>query len=84
MAENIGATEIYPGVTVDPRVVHGKPVIAGARVLVSSIVGHLAAGDTIEAICEEYDLTPEQVRAALGYAAERVAAEEVHIVPSSI
>jgi uncharacterized protein (DUF433 family) len=84
MAENMGATEIYPGVTVDPRVVHGKPVIAGTRVLVSSIVGHLAAGETVQTVCEEYDLTPAQVQAALGYAAERVAADDVYIVPSSL
>ena len=75
MAQSLAAAEIYPGVTVDPNIVHGKPVITGTRVLVSQIVGHLAAGDTVEAVCEAYVLTPEQVRAALGYAASRVASE---------
>lgn len=80
MAQSLQAAEIYPGVTVDPNIVHGKPVITGTRVLVSQIVGHLSAGDTIETVCEAYDLTPEQVRAALGYAASRVASEEVYVV----
>ena len=71
MAENIGATEIHPGVTVDPSVVRGKSVIAGTRVPVSSSVGHLAAGDTFETVCDEYDLTPEHAQAALGSAAAR-------------
>jgi len=64
------AGEIYPGVTVDPSIVHGKPVITGMRILVSRIVGHLAAGDSIETVCEAYDLTQQQVRAALAFAAK--------------
>ena len=76
----IGLGEILLGVTVDPAIVHGKSAITGTRVLVSRIVGHLAAGDSIETVCEAYDLTPEQVRAPLGYAASRVAGEEVYVV----
>lgn len=83
MAQPTGAGEIYPGVTVDPQIVHGKPVITGTRVMVSQIVGHLAAGDTIETVCDAYGLTPEQVRAALGYAASRVAGEEVYVLAHS-
>ena len=41
------------------------------------IVGQLAAGESIEAVMQAYSLTQEQVRTALGYAAERVAAETV-------
>lgn len=80
MAQALHAAEIYPGVTVDPQIVHGKPVITGTRVLVAQIVGHLAAGDTIETVREAYGLTPEQVRAALGYAASRVTSEEVYVL----
>ncbi|HLY31264.1 MAG TPA: DUF433 domain-containing protein [Ktedonobacterales bacterium] len=74
------AGEVYPGITVDPAIVHGKPVITGTRVLASRIVGHLAAGDSIETVCQAYDLTPEQVRAALGYAAQRLAEDEVYVL----
>ena len=80
MAQSGAAGEIYPGVTADQNVMHGKPVIKGTRVLVSRIVGHLAAGDNIETVCQNYDLTPEQVRAALGYAASRVSEEEVYVI----
>ncbi|HUY75418.1 MAG TPA: DUF433 domain-containing protein [Ktedonobacterales bacterium] len=78
----IVAGEIYPGITVDPTIVHGKPVITGTRVMASQIVGHLAAGDTIETVCAAYDLTPEQVHAALGYAAQRLAEDEVYVIAS--
>ena len=83
MTQHTGAGEIFPGVTIDSNIVHGKPVITGTRVLVSQVVGHLAAGDTFETVCEAYGLTEEQVRAALGYAASRVASEEVYVLASS-
>jgi len=79
----IVAGEVYPGITVDPAIVHGKPVITGTRVMASQIVGHLAAGDTIETVCEAYDLTPEQVQAALGYAAQRLTEDEVYVIANA-
>ena len=39
---------------IDPNVCHGKPVVRGTRVLVSSILGALGAGDSIEDILEDY------------------------------
>jgi uncharacterized protein (DUF433 family) len=74
------AGEVYPGVVVDPQIRHGVPVLAGTRIPVRLIVGQLAAGESIEAVMQAYALTPEQVRTALGYAAERVAAETVYVV----
>ena len=59
---------------------HGKPAITGTRVLASQVVGHLAAGESVESVCEAYDLTPEQVRAALGYVAQRLAEDEVYVI----
>lgn len=72
------AREIYPGVSVNPRVMGGTPVLAGTRIPVGVIVGHLAAGDAIETIMAEYRITDAQVRAALGYAAHLVTSEEVY------
>lgn len=71
-----------PGVTADPHICGGKPVIEGTRVAVSIIVGALAGGDTIEVVCEEYGLTEKQVRDALAYAADTVAEEQVVAVPA--
>ena len=80
-SERVGqAREVYPGVVVDPHIMHGKPVLAGTRIPVQLIVGQLAAGESIEAVMQAYSLTQEQVRTALGYAAERVAAETVYVV----
>jgi len=63
------SNEIYPGVTVDQAVMAGTSVIAGTRVPVSVVLGHPAAGDTAEDIQANYDLTQENIRATLGYAA---------------
>lgn len=65
--------EIFNKITSDPAVQFGKPVIAGTRVPVSIIVGHIAAGDTPEQVAEEYKLELEDVRAALKYASKIVA-----------
>lgn len=77
------AGEVYPGITVDPAIVHGKPVITGTRVPVTLVLGQLVAGESVESICVNYELTPEQVRAAIGYAASRVAGEEVYVLATA-
>lgn len=73
-------TEIASRITVDPDVSFGKPVIAGSRVPVATVVGHLAAGDSIELIMEEFTLAREDVLAALSYAASAVANDQVRAV----
>ena len=70
--------EVYPGVISDPEILGGEAVIKGTRVPVSLILGHLAGGMSIEELIYEYDLTVEDVRAALGYAAKRIAEEVIH------
>lgn len=64
-------------ITVDPTVRFGRPVIEGTRVPVDLIVGKLAGGMTVEEVAEEYEITFEDARAALNYAAWVVAAEEI-------
>jgi uncharacterized protein (DUF433 family) len=63
------AIEIVPGVTADPQVAFGKPVIAGTRVPVALVLGQLAGGVGVSELCAEYDLTADQVRAAMRYGA---------------
>lgn len=63
------AIDIVPGVTADPAVAFGKPVIAGTRVPAALGLGLLAAGRSGKEICAEYDLEPGQLQAALRYAA---------------
>ena len=71
------AIEIAPGIVVDPNVRHGKPVIKGTRVPVELLIGKLAGGMTAAEVAEEYGITDADVRAALAYAAQVLASEEV-------
>ena len=55
----------------DPLVCHGKPCFAGTRIMVSVLLDSLADGETAEGILASYpSLKPEDVRAALAYAAD--------------
>jgi uncharacterized protein (DUF433 family) len=59
-------------VLIDPKICHGKPVIRGTRTPVAIVVGSLAGGMTFDDVQREYDLTPEDIRAALAFAAHVV------------
>jgi uncharacterized protein (DUF433 family) len=65
-------------VVVDPKIGHGKPVIRGTRTPVALIVGSLAGGMSFEDVQSEYDLTIEDVRAALRFAGELLDQEQHH------
>lgn len=65
-------------ITFDPEVMGGKPCIRGMRVTVGTIVGLLAAGRTEADILKAYPyLEPEDLRAALAYAAWRTEEKDV-------
>lgn len=70
-------------IVIDPEIVHGKPVVRGTRVPVSIVVGSLAGGMTFEEIQREYDLTPEDIRAALKFASELVEQESFHALSTA-
>jgi len=72
--------EIAPGITVDEKVRFGKPVIKGTRVPVDLVLGKLAGGMTYEEVMVEYDLTKEDILAALKYASKHLAEEEVRAI----
>jgi uncharacterized protein (DUF433 family) len=65
---------------VDPAVRLGRPVIIGTRVPVDVVVGQLAAGLSAAEVAEEYGISPEDVLAALAYAARVLAADQVRAV----
>lgn len=71
--------ELFPRITIDPDVQFSKPVITDTRVPVSVVVGHLAAGDTMEEIEREFDLKREDILAALKYASKIVGEESVMV-----
>jgi uncharacterized protein (DUF433 family) len=70
--------EIFPGITMDPGVRFGKPCLAGTRIDVATVVGALAAGESFESVQEAYQITREQILAALRYAAHVAA----HLPPA--
>jgi uncharacterized protein (DUF433 family) len=53
-------------ITIDPRVMGGKPCIRGIRITVGTITGLLAAGETVDSVLDLYpSLEREDVYAAL-------------------
>lgn len=70
--------EIFPGISMDPGVRFGKPCLAGTRIDVATVVGALAAGESFEAVQDAYQITREQILAALRYAAHVAA----HLPPA--
>jgi len=55
----------------DPAICHGKPTLKGTRVLVSVVLSHLAHGDRVEAIIEQFpSLSEDDVRAVIAFAAQ--------------
>ena len=59
-------------VTIEPGKRGGRPCIRGLRIAVSDVLGWLAAGMSHQDILEDYpELTEEDIRACLAYAADR-------------
>ncbi len=65
----------------DPRIMMGKPVVAGTRITVELILEKLAAGETVEQIVAAHpSLTEDGVRAAIEYAARVLRMDAVYPV----
>jgi uncharacterized protein (DUF433 family) len=69
-------------VVIDPAIGHGKPIIRGTRVPVTVIVGSLAGGMTFEDVQSEYDVTADDIRAALRFVSELADQESFHPLPA--
>jgi uncharacterized protein (DUF433 family) len=60
-------------IVIEPDLHHGDPCIKGTRIPIAMIVGSLADGMSQEEIRAAYpQLTPEDIQAALAYAADIV------------
>ena len=69
-------------ITVDPGVCHGQACIKGTRIIVSLVLDNLAAGVTHEDLLRSYpSLSPEDIQAAIAYAAE-LARERIVRLPT--
>jgi uncharacterized protein (DUF433 family) len=67
-----GIRKISTGIVQDPTINSGRPIIEGTRVFVDRIIGHLENGMSTADICDEYDLTPGQVKAVKQLSPEQV------------
>jgi len=69
-------------IVIDPKIRHGKPVIRGTRTPAAIVVGSLAGGMSFEEVEREYDLTIEDIRAALRFAGDLLDQEQHHPLPA--
>jgi uncharacterized protein (DUF433 family) len=59
-------------ITIEPGKRGGRPCIRGMRIAVADVLSWLAAGMSHEQIIDDYpELTEEDIRACLAYAADR-------------
>ena len=78
------ANELLGGITVNPNVLVGKPTVRGLRISVEQVLRALAAGVSEEELLRDYpDLEPDDIRAVLAYAADRIADERVFAIPQT-
>ena len=63
-------TSLAERIAWDPDVCNGKPVVAGTRITVQSILEYLSAGDSPEEVIRYFrELQPEDISACLKFAA---------------
>lgn len=83
---------VYDGIDMDkrtaaliashPSVMMGKPVVAGTRITVESILEKLAASESREQLLTDHPrLTNEAIDAALAFAAQALRADVVYPTP---
>jgi uncharacterized protein (DUF433 family) len=69
-------------IIVNPAVCHGKPCIAGTRIMVTNILSQMAGGYSIERIMQGYpELERDDILAALEYAVAVISDEELIALP---
>ena len=65
-------THLLDRIAVDPALRFGKPCVRGTRISVGDVLGYLAGGMSQAQILADFpQLTSDDVRACLAYAAER-------------
>ena len=65
-------------IEINPEVMRGKPVIRGTRIPVELIIRDMGQGATEEDLLQSYPrLKKEDIMAALTYAADTIANEEI-------
>ncbi len=66
-------------IIVDPKIMMGKPLIAGTRITVELILDKLAAGETVEQIMKDYpQISRDAILAAISFASDAMKATTTH------
>jgi uncharacterized protein (DUF433 family) len=74
----IAKMTVHDRIEINPKIMLGKPVIRGTRIPVELIVRKMAEGADEKALLQAYPtLTSQDIHAALRYAADSLAHEEV-------
>ena len=75
--------QLLDRITLNPKVMVGKPVIKGTRLTVEYILNLLAHGATVKDILEEYEgLTPEDIQACFLFATKSL--EDTTFMPLTV
>ncbi|HXB32436.1 MAG TPA: DUF433 domain-containing protein [Puia sp.] len=68
-----------PHIEFNPRIMMGKPVIAGTRITVEQILEDLSVNNSIDDVLIAHPhLTKDQVHAALAFAAQSLRGDEIY------
>ncbi len=69
---------VHDRIEINPKIMLGKPVIKGSRITVELILRKMAEGADERALLDAYPhLTKDDIHAAVRYAADTLAHEEV-------
>lgn len=72
MVKEMSEVDYRQYITIEPGKRGGRPCIRGMRITVGDVLGWLSSGMTHEEIIGDFpEITEEDIRAALGYAADR-------------
>ena len=54
-------------IVIDPRISFGRPTIAGSGVSTEALISRIDAGETVDALADDYGLRPDQIDDAVLY-----------------
>ncbi len=78
---NVNKEDLLQRITVNPKIMVGKPIIRGMRITVEQILEALAGGVSEKELLEDYPvLESEDIKAVLLYANELVKDERVYSI----
>ena len=60
--------EVFPGVSLDPDICHGKPFVTNTKVDVATVVGMLGTGKSFQDVQDMFQVSYEHILTALRYA----------------